>query len=216
MARRSLGRVQFSLGESTALGETAISQARQQALRRPEPGVVAINGAKAASPSDGDEPTGQQGDGNEKQYAFVAPITLHNTPIGNLQLHEIDPRRQWTEGELAMVNAVIDQVAQAAENLRLLNETQERASRERLIGKISDRLRRAPDLESLMRIGVEELSKVLNPARTFVQFGPDGPLQPDGFESVAQPEASTEHQSGNGTPTGSTNMTAPQNGQGDK
>jgi len=218
VARRSLGRVQFSLGESTALGETAISQARQQALRRPEPGVVAINGAKAASPSGGDESTGQQDDGNnnEEQYAFVAPITLHNTPIGNLQLHEIDPRRQWTEGELAMVNAVIDQVAQAAENLRLLNETQERASRERLIGKISDRLRRAPDLESLMRIGVEELSKVLNPARTFVQFGPDGPPQPDGFESDAQPEAPTEHQSGNGASTGSTNMTAPQNGQGDK
>jgi GAF domain-containing protein len=101
---------------------------------------------------------------------------LRNVPIGNLQLHEIDPARRWTEGELAFVSAVMDQVAQTAENLRLLDEATERASREQLISQISDRLRRASDLETLMKIGVEELSRVLRPARTYVQFGSEEEL----------------------------------------
>jgi GAF domain-containing protein len=104
---------------------------------------------------------------------MVAPIRLRNSAIGNLQLHPVEADRKWTEDELALVEAVIDQVAQAAEALRLLDESQERASRERLIGQISNKLRRAPDLESLMKLGVQEISRVLGPSRTFVYFGPE-------------------------------------------
>ncbi len=78
-------------------------------------------------------------------HALVAPISLRNVVIGDLQLHEIDPERKWTESELALISAVIDQVAQAAETLRLLDETQERASREQLVSQISSKMRRAPD-----------------------------------------------------------------------
>jgi GAF domain-containing protein len=107
----------------------------------------------------------------------VAPITLRNAVIGDLQLHEIDPERKWTEGELALINAVIDQVAQAAETLRLLDETQERASREQLVSQISNKMRRAPDMESLLQVAVSELSRVLNPARTFVHVGSKATLE---------------------------------------
>jgi hypothetical protein len=55
--------------------------------------------------------------------------------------------------------------------LRLLDESQERASREQLISQISNKMRRAPDIESLMQVAVAELSRVLEPARTFVHMG---------------------------------------------
>jgi GAF domain-containing protein len=109
--------------------------------------------------------------GDQQDYhALVAPILLRNVVIGNLQLHEVDSEREWTEGEIALISAVIDQVAQAAETLRLLDETQERASREQLVSQISSKMRRAPDMDSLLKVAVTELSRVLNPARTFVHM----------------------------------------------
>ena len=163
IVRQGRGRVQFSLGESTTLSEAALAQARQQALARKGPAVVAINGSEQES--------GRGESGCPTHYALVASITLGETTIGNLQLHEVDPNRKWTENDLSLISAVVDQVAQVAENLRLLGETQERASREQLIGQISDRLRRAPDIETLMKTAVTELSRVLDPTRAFVRFG---------------------------------------------
>lgn len=159
VARRGAGRVQFNLAEAADLPEELLAEARRQALARLEPGVVALNGGQGKS-----------------QPAFVAPITLQNVPIGDLQLHGIDPDRSWTEGELALIEAVVDQVAQMAESIRLLNDTQERAGRERLIGQVSDRLRRAPDLDSLMKTAVGELSRILGPDRAFVRFGSETEL----------------------------------------
>jgi GAF domain-containing protein/HAMP domain-containing protein len=154
VARRGAGRVQYNLDEVVTLPEATIAEARQQALARQQLAVVAING-----------------DDGHTRPALVAPITLQNVPIGDLQLHGLDPDREFTEGELALISAVVDQVTQVAEGLRLLDETQERASRERLIGRVSDKLRRAPDMDTLMQLAVDELARVLGPARTFVRLG---------------------------------------------
>ena len=72
---------------------------------------------------------------------------------------------------------MVDQVAQAAENLRLVNETQERASREQFINQVSEKLRRAPDMETLLQTGVTELARILGPARTFVHLNTEQPKQ---------------------------------------
>jgi GAF domain-containing protein len=108
--------------------------------------------------------------------AVVAPIRLQDQLIGMIQLHELESHRRWNERELALIQAVADQAAQLAENIRLFGETQERASREQLITQITDRLRRAPDIDTLMETAVGELSRVLGPARTFVRFGSEADL----------------------------------------
>lgn len=171
VVRRGARRVKFSLGESTTLNETVITRVRQQAFSLKKPAIVAYG----SQPNDNSQAEEEQPSAG--QHALVAPIMLRNVPIGDVQLHNVDPNRVWSEGELALITAVIDQVAQTAENLRLIDEAQERASREQLLGQISDRLRRAPDVETLMKVGVEELSKILRPARTFVQFGPKEELK---------------------------------------
>lgn len=155
VTRKNVGRVQFSLGESASLDEAIIGKAQQQALIHKKPTVVNFN---------------NQQDDAVGQHALVAPIMLREVVIGDLQLHESDAPREWTESELALISAVVDQVAQAAETLRLLDETQERASREQLISQISNKMRRAPDMESLLKVAVTELSRALNPARTFVRM----------------------------------------------
>jgi len=172
VAGRSAGRVQFSLGESTTLSEVVLAKARQQASTQTQPAVITVehnDSVPNEKPAESEE-TALTINSADQHHVLVAPITFADTVIGNLQLHEVDPNRQWTEGELTMINAVIDQVAQTAENLRLLNETQERASREQLISQVSDKLRRAPDMESLMKVATAEIARVLNPARTFIRF----------------------------------------------
>jgi GAF domain-containing protein len=172
VARKSVGRVQFSLGESTTLSEAIIANAQREALNQREPTAVTLNG---------------QEDDLSRYHALVAPIKLQGVVVGDLQLHDIEPDRKWTEGELALIDAVVDQVAQAAETLRLLDETQERATREQLIGQISNKIRRAPDMETLLKVAVSELSRVLSPARTFAYLGSKATLptkQPEIAEDI--------------------------------
>jgi|GEM_PF-1361927 len=178
VTKHGAGRVKFSLGESTTLNEATIAEARLQALAHQEPGLVTLNHRQdKQAPNQPDDQSEIKDDlpvqvsSNATSQAWVAPILLRDVPIGNLQLHEVDPNKEWTDSELALIDAVIDQVTQTAENLRLIDEAQERASRERLIGQISDKLRSAPDIETLMKIGVEEMSRVLKSTRTFVRFG---------------------------------------------
>lgn len=164
VARRGVERVQFDLTRAAALNETVVTSARQRALAQKELTIVPLGSEKE---DQGEEPT---------PSVLVAPITLQQVPIGTVQLHGTASDRDWTEAEMALIRAVVDQVAQVAENLRLLDESQERAARERLVGQISDKLRRAPDVETLMKSAVSELSRVLGPARTFVQFGSEEEL----------------------------------------
>jgi GAF domain-containing protein/HAMP domain-containing protein len=157
VTRKNSGRAQFSVGESTLLPEELVAAARRKSTELAEPTVVELPQDSGATLS--------------PVQALVAPLRLRGVTIGNLQLHDADKDRVWSETDLALITAVVDQVVQAAENLRLLDDTQERASRERLIGQISDKLRRAPDMDSLLKIGVEELARALGPARTFVKMG---------------------------------------------
>jgi GAF domain-containing protein/CheY-like chemotaxis protein/HAMP domain-containing protein len=56
--------------------------------------------------------------------ALVAPIKLRDQTIGALDLREVEHERRWTEDEVALVEAVANQVALAVENTRLFEQTQ--------------------------------------------------------------------------------------------
>jgi GAF domain-containing protein len=193
VARRGRSRVQFSLGESITLAEDEVVLARQEALTSEEPHLITLNHAE-----DGTTSAQQEG-----RRALVAPILLQGRPIGNLQLHEGRSKKEWNDSELALIRAVIDQVAQTAENIRLVESVQERASREQLINQISAKLRRVPDLETLLEVGTTELAKIINPARTFVRFGVES--SPEATAAEEKPEVLTSVEV----------QTSPVNGYGD-
>jgi GAF domain-containing protein len=109
--------------------------------------------------------------------ALVAPITLHGEVIGVLGLHEAKDGRQWTADEIAVVEAVADQMSLAIENARLLEETQQRAERERLVAGITTRVRASVELEGIMRAAVQELGAALGADRAFIRLGTARPSQ---------------------------------------
>jgi GAF domain-containing protein len=102
--------------------------------------------------------------------AVVAPVIHQNTAIGTVQLHSANRDRAWSDDDLAMLEAITDQFAQSAENLRLFEETRQRADYERLVGEITQKVRQAPNLEALSRTATEAISKALGVSHAGVSF----------------------------------------------
>jgi GAF domain-containing protein len=78
--------------------------------------------------------------------------------------------RSPTPEEEAIVQAVVDQASLALENARLYQETQRRATHERLVSEISDKLRRATDMDTLMQTAIREMAAALDAPSAFVQL----------------------------------------------
>ena len=118
--------------------------------------------------SDSDNRTGQA--------ALVAPINLRGEALGALGLHETEGGRQWTDDEVALVEAVADQMALAIENARLLEETERRAQQEQLVGEITAKMQRATDIDVLMQNAMQELLEALNASYVAVHLGTEDQL----------------------------------------
>jgi GAF domain-containing protein len=86
--------------------------------------------------------------------------------IGSLQLGEDQQSRTWSEEDLHLIRAVADQVGQALENSRLLEETQRRAEREHLVSEITTKLRASNDPQVILQTAMKELREALRVKRT--------------------------------------------------
>jgi len=109
--------------------------------------------------------------GDDGHSALVAPIALRGVTIGVLGLHDERNPREWTDDEIALVEAIAERLALAAENLRLLDETQRRAARERLTADITARLRETLDVDAVLQAAAREIGQSLDFAEVEVRIG---------------------------------------------
>ncbi|OQY21623.1 MAG: hypothetical protein B6I35_08045 [Anaerolineaceae bacterium 4572_32.2] len=149
------------------LGDSEFLRDAQRAAMVHERAVV-LDGPPRTKGSEG---AGKQDEYREAQTALVVPLKLREQIIGTMTLHETRRQRPWDAGEIAMSETIAEQVALSVENLRLMDEVQRRAARERLVGEISDQMQRATDMGSLLRITAEELNRVLGGSRAYVRLG---------------------------------------------
>ena len=110
------------------------------------------------------------GDGT-RQAALVAPINLRGEALGALGLHEAEGERRWTDEEIALVEDVVNQMALAIENARLLDETQRRAEREQTLSQMTARFTRSLDMDTLLQTAVRELGQLLQADEVAVYLG---------------------------------------------
>ena len=111
------------------------------------------------------------GDGDAiARAALSVPIKLRGQVIGVIDLHEMDETRTWTEHEVALAQAVADQMAQALESQRLFEQTQARARREQLVSQITTRITAAANVQDVLRVASEELGKALGVTRSVVRL----------------------------------------------
>ena len=81
-----------------------------------------------------------------------------------------DSSRTWTPDEINLVRAAAERAGLAIENIRLLDEAQRRAAKERTIGEISSRIATSIDMNDIMQTAVEELGRALPGSEIVLQF----------------------------------------------
>jgi GAF domain-containing protein len=106
--------------------------------------------------------------------ALVAPITHRGQTLGVLGVHG-DAAREWSDDEIGLFRAVVERVAIAADNIRLLEETQRTANRERAVADFGARIRAALDLESVLKTAVGEMRQALGLERAEVRLAAEEP-----------------------------------------
>jgi GAF domain-containing protein len=115
------------------------------------------------------------------QAAMAVPIVLRGEVLGALQVGEKGSTREWTKDDLTFMQAVADQVALALDNARLIEETERRAERERVVADISSRMFASNNLETIVQIAGEELGHILQVKQTTVK------IRSELTEAAAQP-----------------------------
>jgi GAF domain-containing protein len=113
-----------------------------------------------------------QGDssGTKAKHPLAVPLKVRGNVLGILDTYKPGDAGEWTPEEVTLVEALADQVGMALESARLYNDAQRRAIHERLVSEISDKLRRATDMDTLMQTAIREMAAALDAPSTFVQL----------------------------------------------
>jgi hypothetical protein len=109
---------------------------------------------------------------------LIAPISVRGEVIGMLNLGSPGPMKSWTEDDINLVRAVADQIGQALENARLLEETQRRAEREHMVSDITAKLRATNDPQAILRTAASELRTALHAQKARFTVQPSIPAGP--------------------------------------
>ncbi len=111
--------------------------------------VLAEQRALTLSPEDGAEETASE---------LVVPVKLRDLVIGAVGFKR---ERHWSAEDVVLAESLAEQLALAADNLRLLDETQRNAARERLTREITARMRETLDVDYVLRTAVRGIREAL-------------------------------------------------------
>jgi GAF domain-containing protein/HAMP domain-containing protein len=106
-----------------------------------------------------------------RQLGVAVPIKLRDVPVGALRL--IVPKHRWNAELAAALGSLAGHVAQAAENARLLTETEDRLTRERALTEATEKVRRRSDVEAILQTAATELARYLNASHIAVRMAPE-------------------------------------------
>lgn len=103
---------------------------------------------------------------------LALPITLRGELLGAIGLRR-EGQQGWSEVELALAETVGDQLAQTMESLRLLEDAQRRAARDRLMSQLTARMRETLDVETVLKTAVDEIGEALGLAALDLRLSPN-------------------------------------------
>ena len=107
--------------------------------------------------------------GQDGMNIAAVPIKFRDQVIGVFNIRSTTETIS-TEA-ISLIEEVADRLALALENARLLEETQQRAKRDRLIADITAQVRSSMDPEIILQTAVRELGTALGTDRAFVRLG---------------------------------------------
>lgn len=103
--------------------------------------------------------------------SLVVPIKIRGTVIGELITHKSNESTQWYPDEISTIEAIVEQLGVALEGARLYEETQRRATFEKLTREITTKIRETMDLDEIFSIAASEFRKTLNLKEVEIRMG---------------------------------------------
>ncbi len=95
------------------------------------------------------------------RISLAVPIKVRGEVIGVLDTYHPSEEGAWSAQEVALLEAIADQLGMALESARLYHSTQRRAVQERLIGEVTARMRETLDVDTLLQTAVREMREAL-------------------------------------------------------
>ena len=117
----------------------------------------------------------------ELPHQIAQALRVRGETVGRIAI-AYTQAREFLNEESALLGDVARRVSGYIENQRLLQETQARVERERLVRTITDRVRRGADTEAIMRTTLQELSQLLGTDRLIVRLGTQAQLCPESLD----------------------------------
>jgi GAF domain-containing protein len=126
--------------------------------------------------------------------AMAIPLKVREQVIGVLDAYKPSGAGDWTDGEMVLFQALVDQLGVALDGARLYQDAQLRATQDRVLGEVAGRMRETLDMDEVVRTAVREIGEALGIAEVEVRMGA-GPDQ--------APTTGSDH-SGDGSGAGTT------------
>jgi PAS domain S-box-containing protein len=114
---------------------------------------------------------------NAKSGAFV-PLIVEERVVGVLVAAPTQERRAFTPEELRLMQALAGEAAIALDRTRSAHALDQALARERLVGKISRRVRSVHDLDAVTRVAVTETGRAIGASRCFIRIGEESETLP--------------------------------------
>ena len=98
----------------------------------------------------------------------LLPIKSRGKILGGIRIIKNANGGEWNKEEIQLAETLAEQLSIALESARLFDQSQRRATRERVIGETSARIRETLDIESVLETAAQELHKILGKVETEV------------------------------------------------
>jgi GAF domain-containing protein len=105
--------------------------------------------------------TGEIAQGADGGRTLAMPVKVRGQVIGVIDASKPAPSEAWSAEEIALLQTLTEQLGAALEGARLYQDTQRRATRERLIGEVTSHMRESLDVERVLQAAVREFGKTL-------------------------------------------------------
>jgi GAF domain-containing protein len=101
------------------------------------------------------------GEGGTDGSTLAIPLQVRGQVVGVLGFRKGEDGEVWSAGEMALLEALVEQLGQALESARLYRDTQRRAAREQTIAEVSARIGESLDLERVLMSAASEIRQAL-------------------------------------------------------
>ena len=119
----------------------------------------------------------------EELPAVQLPIVHLGQQLGSIVAQKPAGASEWTDHEIKLMEALTDQLSLALDSARLYEAAQRRATRDRLMGQVTARMRETLDLDVVLQTAIQDIGQALNIDEVEVHMG-QGP-SPSALEAKA-------------------------------